>query len=105
MEKSEEKEQNIPKKEEILAKLKKINPYRPLLRNPEDGKVLDTQSFVYYQKFVQWLVDILLNGFFLWIILISIFKLQYHWLCILPCGILVWFVLEALEKIVRIIKR
>ncbi|HEC65530.1 MAG TPA: hypothetical protein ENI23_09560 [bacterium] len=103
--KKEKKAQNIPKKEKILEKIKKYSPYRPLNVNPEDNFVRDSNSFVYYQKLVQWLIDIFLNGIFLWIILFAFGLQPFHWICILADGILVWFSFKALDKIVRTIKQ
>jgi len=105
MEKKEKNSENSSKNGKILQKLQKINPYRKLNINPKDGFIRDSQTFVYYQKFIQWFVDIILNGFFLCIILF-VFNFQpLHWVCILGDGIFVWFFFQAFEKLVRVIKQ
>lgn len=101
--KKEKKPQKTPKKEKFLKKIAKFNPYRELLRNKEDGKLLEPIWIVYHQKLTKWLIKIFINGFFLWIVLFSLgWK---HPLPILAEGIGVWLVFEYITKLAEIIKK
>jgi hypothetical protein len=98
--------ENIDKNQEKTLKkvkkqkfLRKINPYREIFRNPDDGYILDSNSYLYYREFVQWIVEVLLNGIFLWFILFVAGKQPLHWVPILGDGIFVWFVSAALKKV------
>jgi len=97
----EEKSKN---NEDFKELLRKLNPFAENLRNQTDGKILESKKTIYWRKFANWLINILLNGLFLNFILF-IFHLQpLNPVVILGDGILVWFSFEALSKIVGIIK-
>lgn len=95
MDKNKEK---IPKKEEISINLQKYSPFRDLYVNEETGLVKDSKKFVYYQKFVQWITDVILNGVFVWFVLFAIGKQPLHWIPILADGLAVWFIVKTITK-------
>lgn len=99
MENIDKNQEKTLKKENFNTFLHKISPYREILTNPSDGYILDSMAYLYYREFSQWIVEVLLDGVFLWFILFVAGKQPLHWILILGDGIFVWFVAKVLKKL------
>ena len=83
----------------IIEFFEKINPYKENIIEADTGLVLEKKSTLYYRQFVQWAIDIHLNGFFLNFILAIWINQPTNYLFLLGDGITIWFVFKTLDRI------
>jgi len=101
---------------EIRSLIDRLNPYKPTLIDKETGKPLEKKRVIYYRKLVSWMIDVILNGIFLFIAVYLVFVLYVLYkgfgipalgqiikirtipIFILGMGIFLWYVKSVLIK-------
>lgn len=91
--------EKISKIHKILPFFDKINPYREIRINPDTLKVVDTKVYVYYHTFVQWIVNIILNGIFCNFILYCWNIQPINYILVLGDGVTIWFISQMISKL------
>ncbi len=93
--------ENQPK-DTFLTKIKlfleKIDPFQPTAYNELTGKPIESSLMLRYRDFAQWLIDVMVNGFFTNFVLAVLGYQQFHLLVILADGIAIWLISMILRS-------
>ena len=77
----------------------KFNPYRKLNIIEEDGTILEPKWFLYYASFMQWFVDIFINGLVSNFILSVLGRQNFSVIYWIANGMAIWLGWKLLTKI------